>query len=171
MKRLIPIFIVVAALLASCGGEVNMEDCKQYCSTMNNLKSTGTWHCPGKNIYSSLGLCAERIVLASDDTDSGIYIQTCYREKTANLGIEPDRDDAGNYRVNESTGEYVIPGWSWFTITNPLTLDICLDQCEVNTMGDPMTDELQISIAEAGSNLQFLKAQLTQQCRSEAAER
>ncbi len=169
MKIFLSIFFIMTALMfASCAESVNMEHCNQYCSTMGNLNSFGTWMCPVEEEKDAFLACLKWTIIKNDEAGGDDFVKACYKEAAyADVKEGMTFEDA----PADKDGVVLPKVPIWKTIRNPKSQDECLNLCEVNTWGYGMPSDFEEDITASNSYVPFLQAQLQEQCRSASSER
>ncbi len=152
MKTFGPIVLGLVWCLTACGGG-DSGDCLIYCNSMDAAGAYGEWTCNAEDKIDVNGFCFERIVVTATDENDDL-IPLCYRDEA---------DLPAGVEIPDTAPPHLI--------NNPSSLDSCRSQCDANSQGDAMDEELVQELAESASLNSFLQAQLNQQCRVEADER
>jgi len=81
------------------------------------------------------------------------------------------RCDNGCVISKNQASSYDLDKWVWFSIYNPSDDAACMDQCDLNTVGDPMPQTLEGQLNDAGSLFDFQQALMNVQCSISSLEK
>ena len=136
------------------------NDCAGLPCVIEEGKTSGTCQVEGLSCEKSLDCMSPSDNYICSANDAGEKI--CTSVGHCDNGCVISKNNASSYDIDK---------WVWFPIYNPSSEEACMDQCDLNTVGDPMPQTLETQLNEADSLFDFQDAQMSLQCSISSVEK